>query len=315
MKFLKGLVLTVLSLLLFLSLAMFGTVFTLKNTILSPDFVVTQVNRLDVSTLARELTEEQMSGQTSPEALLLEEALYETIADNEPWLKEQVNAGVYSFYDYLLGKSERLVLVISLEQLKENLRDNLWQLFQENLESLPPEVTAAPPAVLEQYFDEFYQQFAGEIPSEFEVDESDIPPDIMTQLNLVRDNISYVQTAYYALIGLMVLLVLLIILVHRNVKGPTRELGITFFIYGALEYASVWATHNFLPGNLPLEDIPPSLQYWLTMLIGDLVAPMKTLGIGLMVGGVVLIIISIVYPRLRRKKEEEPIAEEATITE
>ena len=309
MKFLKGLLLTVLSLLLFLSLALFSTVFTLNNTILNPDFMVNQVNRLDVSSLAEELTEQQFGQQIPPEAKFLEEALYDTIADNEPWLKEQVNAGIYSFYDFLLGKSERLNFVISLELLKENMRDNLWQLFQENLESLPPEVTAAPPAVLEQYFDEFYQQFAGEIPSEFEFDESAIPPEIMTHLNLVRENISYVQTAYYALIGLMVLLVLLIILVHRNVKGPTRELGITFFIYGALEYAGVWATHNFLPGNLPLSDIPPSLQYWLTGLIGELVAPMQTLGIGLMVGGAVLIIVSIVYPRLRAKEAEEPITE------
>lgn len=309
MKFLKGLAVTFLSFLLFLSLAVFGTVFTLNNTLLNPDFVVAQVDRLDVSLLARELTEEQIGGQLPAEAKFLEEALYSTIADHEPWLKEQVNAGIYSFYDFLLGESERLSVVISLEPLKENLRDNLWQLFQQNLESLPPELAAAPPAMVEQYFDEFYQQFSEQIPSKFELDERSIPPEVMAQLSLVRESISYAQTAYYALIGLMVLLVLGIILLHRSVKGATRELGITFLIYGALEYAAVWATQNFLPGNLPLPDIPPSLQTWLTGLISDLVAPMQTLGIGLMVAGAALIIVSIVYPRLRAKEEEEPITE------
>jgi hypothetical protein len=126
----------------------------------------------------------------------------------------------------------------------------------------------------------------------------------MIQLQLVREYLSYVQTAYYALIGLMVLLVLAIILLHRSVKGATRELGITFLIYGALNYASVWTMGNFLPG-LPLPDIPPSLQSWLTGLMVDLAAPMQTLGIGLMVGGAALITISIVYPRLRPAEEEE----------
>lgn len=301
MNFLRSLALTVLTLLLFLALAVFSTVFALNSTLLDPDFVVAQVDRLDVAALAQEVTEEQLGGQLPPEVAFLEEALSDTIAENEPWLKEQINAAIRSGYDYLLGESERLSLTVSLEPLKEDLRDKLWQLFQQNLESLPPELAAAPPGMLEQYFEQFYQPFAAEIPSEFAVDESSIPPDVMAQINLVRESISYAQTLYYALIGLMVLLVLGIILLHRNVKGATRELGVTFLIYGALDYASVWATQNFLP-SLPLPDMPPSLQSWLNGLIGDLAAPMGMLGIGLMAGGAALIIVSIVY---RRRVEEE----------
>lgn len=304
MNFLKALGATILTLLLFLSLGVFSTLFTLNNTLLNPDFVVAQVDRLDVASLVREVTEGQISGELPPEAEFLEEAIYSTIADNEPWIKEQVRAAIYSFYDYLLGKSERLRLMVSLEPLKENLRDNLWQIFQQNLQSLPPELAAAPPGMLEQYFDEFYQQFAGEIPSEFEFDESSIPPEVMAQLSLVRESISYAQMAYYGLIALMVVLVLGIVLLHRSVKGATRELGITFLIYGALEYAGVWATRNFMPTTLPLPDIPSSLQAWLTGLIGDLVAPLEILGIGMMVGGAALIIVSIVYPRWRAEGEQ-----------
>jgi hypothetical protein len=126
----------------------------------------------------------------------------------------------------------------------------------------------------------------------------------MAQINLVRENLSYAQTLYYALIGLMVLLVVGIVLLHRSVKGATRELGVTFLLYGALDYASVWATQNLLP-SLPLPDIPPSLQAWLNGVISDLAAPMGTLGIGLMAGGAVLIMVSIIYPRLRPQEETE----------
>jgi len=304
MNFLKALGATILTLLLFLSLGVFSMLFTLNSTLLNPDFVVVQMDRLDLTSLAREVTEEQISRELPPEAEFLEEAIYGTIADNEPWIKEQVRAAIYSFYDFLLGKSERLSLVVSLEPLKENLRDSLWQIFQQNLQSLPPELAAAPPGMLEQYFDEFYQQFASEIPSEFEFDESSIPPEVMAQIMQARQYISYAWTAYYALIGLMVLLVLGIVLLHRSVKGATRELGITFLIYGALEYAGVWATHNFMPTTLPLPDIPSSLQAWLTGFINDFVAPLETLGIGMMAGGVALIIVSIVYPRWRRVEEE-----------
>ena len=304
MNFLKGLAISILTLLLFLSLAMFGMVFMLNSTLLNPDFVVAQVDRLDVASLAREVIEPQVSGQVPPEMAFLEEAIYSTIADNEPWIKEQVSAAVYSGYDYFLGKSERLSLMVSVEPLKENLRDNLWQIFQQNLEKLPPEFAAAPPAMVEEYFDEFYQQFSEQIPSEFEFDESSIPPEVLDQIRQVRQYLSYVQTAYYALIGLMVLLALGIILLKRDVRSATRGLGITFLIYGALEYAGVWAMENYLP-SMPLPDMPPSLQSWLTGLIVDLAAPMQILGIGLMVGGAALIIVSIVYPRLRRVEEEE----------
>ena len=308
MNFLKGLAISIMTLILFLSLAVFGTVFMLKSTLLNPEFVVAQVDRLDISSLAREVIEEQVGGQIPPEAEFLEEAMYSTIADNEPWIKEQASAAIYSGYDYLLGKSERLSLRISIEAFKENLRDNLWQIFQQNLEKLPPEFAVAPPSMLEQFFDEFYQEFAEQIPSEFEFDESSIPPDVMAQIVTVRHYLSYVETVYYALIGLMVLLVLGIVLLKRDVSSATRGLGITFLIYGALEYAGVWATKNFMPTSLPLPDIPASLQSWLMGLINDFVAPLEIFSIGLMAGGAALIIVSIVYPRLRRA-EAEPVSE------
>ncbi len=100
----------------------------------------------------------------------------------------------------------------------------------------------------------------------------------------------------------MVVLVLGIILLHRSVKGATRELGITFLIYGVLEYASVWATQRYLP-SLPMPDMPPSLQAWLNGFVADLIAPMQVLGIGLMAAGAALIIVSFVYPRLRPAEE------------
>ena len=304
MNFLKGLLTTLLTFLLFLSLAAFGTLFALRSTLLDPDFVVAQVEKLDVAALAEEMTGMQLSDQIPTEAAFLEEALYNAITENEPYLKEQASAAIRSGYDYLLGKSDRLSMVVSLEPVKADMKEELWQLFQQNQESLPPEVAALPPEMLEQYFEEFYRQIEGAVPLEVVIDESSVPPDMMAVVGILRANAGYMETAYYGLIALMVVLVLGIILLHRSVKGVTRELGVTFLIYGVIEYAGVWATQRY-SSSIPMPDIPPSLQTWLNGFINDLIAPMQTLGIGLMVAGAVLIIVSFVYPRLRPAEVEE----------
>jgi len=135
MKFVKGLALSLLSFLLFLSLSIFGLALTLSNTILNPDFVVSELDRLDISSLAKEFISEQIP----PEGELMAEVLDDTIADLEPWIREQVNAGIYSSYDYLWGRSQSLSLVISLEPVKESLRDNLWEAFLRHYRQSFPE--------------------------------------------------------------------------------------------------------------------------------------------------------------------------------
>ena len=166
MKFLKGFALFILGTLLFLSLFIFGPAFMLNQTILNTDFITSQVNRLDITSLAGDILSQQLPPE---EEELTAEALSETLADLEPWLKEQTVGAVNSFYDYLEGKSQSLRLVVPLDPVKERLRDNLWQAFQE---SPPPELAGLSPAELEPYFNEYYQQISQEIPSTFELDES-----------------------------------------------------------------------------------------------------------------------------------------------
>lgn len=296
MKVLKGFGLGILSFFLFLSLSVFGIAFMINSTLLNPDFVAAEVDKIDVSALVIELTEEQIGKQLPQEALFLKEAFYEVISDQEPWLKEQVNAAIYSGYDYFLGKSESLNIVISLDQLKTSLRDSLWQTFNEYL---PSELFGLPEDQLKSYFDQYYQEIAGQIPSEFTIDESSIPPEAMEQILQVRQGIGYFQTGYSALIGFMVLLIAGIILIHRNVRNTTRELGIIFLIYGVLEFVGVYLAKIFAPTSLPLYDIPLPLQTWLMVLYNDLLASLQMFSLGVLIGGVVLLVVSFVYkPRV-----------------
>lgn len=286
MKFLKGLALSLLNFLLFLSLSTFGLVLTLNYTILNPDFVVSQIDRLDVAPLIKEQI------QIPSEAQFMTEAIDDTIADLEPWMKEQINASIYSGYDYFMGRSQGLSIVIYLEPVKESLRNNLREAF---LQSPPPELAALPPAQIEQIFNQFYEQISKQIPTTFEFNESLLPPEVMATLEQVRQGFGYFQLGYQALIGFIVLVILGIILLNRQVRSATRGIGTTFLVIGAFGLIEIFLTTRFAWPQMAQLGIPSPLQTWIPQLLSDFLAPLQMFSIGLLAAGVVLLIVSFVY--------------------
>jgi hypothetical protein len=274
----------------------------LNSTLLNPDFVADEVDKLDVSALVEELTEEHISEQLPEEISFIKEDLYDIISEQEPWLKEQMNAAIYSGYDYFLGKSDQLEILISLESLKASLRDSLWQTFHDYISS---GLSNLPEDVLRPYLDRYYQEFADQIPSEYEISESSISPEAMEQIREIKSDIGVFRTAYIYLIVFMIVLVAGIILINRDVRVITRSLGIDLLIYGALEFAGVYVARHYMTTNLPMpSDMPASLQTWLSGLTSDMLAPLQALSLGLLIGGVVLLVVSFIY---RRHVEEEKI--------
>lgn len=294
MKFLKGLGLAILSFLLFLSLSIFGFVLTLNQTILNPDFVVSQVDRLDIASIAGDMLSEQIPQfeATSPYEPYVAEVMDDTIADLEPWIKEQARDGIYFFYDYLEGRSQSLSLVVSLEPVKEKLRDNLREAV---LQSPLPELAGLSPAEREQALNEFYSEFSEQIPSTFEFTEALMEPEVTAQLEQAKQVVGYLHLAYNALIGLILLLILGIVLLNRKVKGSTRGLGMTFLTCGALSYAGVLVAKNIAGTHLTQLDIPVYLQAWTPQFLSDFLAPLEMYSIGLLAVGVVLLVVSFVY--------------------
>ena len=104
MSFLKGLALTFLSLLLFLSLVLFGQAMTLNMTALNADFVTDQIDSLDVSSLIDEaLDDEEFPSE-------FRASLDSSLPAIENWAKEQLTAVIDPTYDYLLGRSQDINL-------------------------------------------------------------------------------------------------------------------------------------------------------------------------------------------------------------
>ena len=290
----------------------------LGNTALSPDFIVSVVDEIDIYPLVAEPLIEQIGEVIPEEAEYLVDYLEdeEVIAEIEPLLKEQlIDVAADPILDYLLGQRKTFDIAISLEPVKTRLRDALLEAV---LKSPPPELAGLPQAEIEQRFDELYQDFAGQLPATLELDESLIGEEIPAQIDealaqaeeklaQAKQYVGYFQLGYKILIGFMLLLILGIILISRQVKDITRRLGIPCLTYGALWYASIFAgkyfADKYLAGTwLPLSEIPPSLQTWLPQFIDDLMKPLEMLSLGLLIGGIVLIVVSFVYPRWRQSK-------------
>lgn len=288
-----------LSFLLFLSLSGFGLVFTANRTVLNPVFVVSHLDLLDVTSLSRYLLLEQVPPEiesiVSPQ--FIQGLLDDVTTDLEPWLREQAGLAVYAGYDYLLGRSEKLLIVIELETAKAILRDSLWQSFAG---SPPLGLDILSPADLEALFNEFYDDISRQMPADLEINEgtiSKIGPDIVPLLEKARRYVGYLQIAFGVLIGATAALVAGIILLSRRVKGATLWLGLPCLICGIFAYVSTFLV-NRVAGLLTAQlSLPVQIHNWLPRLFNDSLAPLKVYGVVMMAVGAALLIVFVVYRR------------------
>ena len=154
MKFLKGLALGLLALLLSLSLAVFGLAFTVNSTILNPGFIRTEIEELDMSALVRDLAVQPSNGPQDNGGIPAEEigkAVTDTATQLEPLLKERVTAATDSIYDYLLGKRPEPDLALTLRSTilktdffaaiidKLDITSTVKDILRQQLATAPPE--------------------------------------------------------------------------------------------------------------------------------------------------------------------------------
>ena len=99
--------LVIMSIILFVSLTVFGLAFWLDRTVLNPDFITAEGEKLQIAAIAGEAMSQELSGGLTEEDV---DSLVETITTLEPHLKAELNTIVYSVYEYLHGGRENLEL-------------------------------------------------------------------------------------------------------------------------------------------------------------------------------------------------------------
>lgn len=281
-------------------------------TLLSSDLIVAVIDAMDAPQLASiflgEFEEEITQEFPLPEEAFphLVDGFEELLTNLEPWIKEQVEYAAGPIADYLAGEVESFSVTISLEPLRDGLREMLLEVF---LDFPTDELEGLPPEELEQTFDAFWAEFAEEmLPTPFQIDETVIGGDAHVQiasftstaeavLSQVRKYVGYVRLAYILSIVVSALLIAGIVLIYRNVKGSTRTLGIVFLASGLVVLA-VALIGKHVGGEQMLRAMiaaPPQLQVWASQVLVDLLAPLQWLGIGFIAGGIALLAVSFVY--------------------
>jgi hypothetical protein len=135
-----------------LSLLIFSLAFLINSTLLNPEFITSEIDRFQVSSLTETIINEQASTKEFPEEL--REASINTVTKLEPVVKEQLKTAIHSTYEYLLGKRENPELAQTLRNTIFN-SDFVITLFEElNLPLLAEEIISEqmPP---EKYPSEF----------------------------------------------------------------------------------------------------------------------------------------------------------------
>jgi hypothetical protein len=277
--------------LLFDALVLLGLVTSLNLTVLNPDFVTSELDKLDVYSVVIEQAKAQLPSQEFIDA----ETVDELVTELKPWFKEQADTVIRDVYAYLKGEEE-LNLVISLEPVRAAVKEKVRESM---LESLPPELQGASQSQIDEYMSQIYTGIDNFIPATFQLNETSAGQQITAQLQQIKQIIGYINTAYKALIALAVLLVLLIALVYWWQPKPiTRSIGITFILVGAagilgslLDVLIVQALSR-LAGE---SSLLLGLQAKLPQLAADLTAPVRMYGIGFLSAGVVLVVISVLF--------------------
>lgn len=280
--------------------------FVLKDTILDTDFTISIIDKADLTPLVKELVAEMTKEADLPYGLSIEPYTDEIAQDLEPWLKEQASAAIPPIYDYVLGFRQNTDIVIQLEPVREIIESKLKQDF---LDLPPAEFAALSTAELELKFVEVFNEFAGDIWSAIEVDmelmDSDIPSDFAESLAEVEEALSeskkyigYFNAVYGLLIGFIVLLIAGIILVYREVKGASRTLGGIFLGYGIVNLIAVFIARGTARTQMAqLDDVPLSMQTWLTQFATSSLTPLLIMAVVLLIIGAALLAVSFIYKR------------------
>ena len=298
MSVLRGFFSGVFNFLLFDALVLLGLIISLNLTVLNPDFVTAELEKLDVYSIVIEQAKTILPSQQ----FISDETVDELVSELKPWFEEQADAVIYAVYAYV-REGRELNVVVTLEQVRTLAKEKVREAATS---SLPAELQGASQSQIDAYMSQIYSGIDSIIPSSFVLDESVIGPQVMTQLGQVKQIVDYIETAYKYLIAAAVFLVLLIALAHWWQPKPiTRSIGITFIVVGVacilgplLDYLIIQVLSQVIGSSGALS----GLQSKLPQLAADLTAPVRTYGIGFLISGIALVVISVLF----RSKQASP---------
>ncbi len=301
---------------------------TLRNTVLTRDFMVEVINALDIKSITRDMVGDELDISLPDGIMLTRTEKDQIITALEPAVKSGLAANADPIADYLLGIRSSFNVTISLNPVMPTAKSIVRQAF---LRQLPPELITATTAQIDQAFELFWTEAQSSIPASFDLDSgmfgigisntfdqgltsardvltemrdklTDIEQSIVDKLDPVRPYIRIFRMAFWGLTILLLLIIGGIILIHRSVRGAARDLGITFTTYGAMLFAGVFILRSIV-GNPDFfrqyieSDMPAFLDDVIPNIVNILTQPLFTFTLICLTLGIILLVVSFVYPK------------------
>jgi hypothetical protein len=290
MQFLKGLGIGFICFFLAAALFLLWPLVIVHFSVLNPQFTITQIERLNINSLAAELAEDNLPADVQPYL----NQIGPTITQIKPWIDKSTESAVNSVYDYLLSKTDSLYISVETDSIKPTLVDNFTKAF---LANPPADYVKLSAADKTSYLKDWQKQIADAIPSPLTIQQSDIPQDVLPNLELARQIIHSVDLAFWIMLGVIIFLIACMIAVWQQMKGSLRTLSIIFLVEGFIGTLVYFLVRQIVPGRIPLEDAPSAIQNWFPNFFNSLISPWGIYSITLLVLGILMLAGSIVLGR------------------
>jgi hypothetical protein len=311
---------------------------TMRQTLLSDSFVGEAINTLDatpktkevVVKLTRDLLTKQIGNQLPQGITLTNDQIDRMATAIEPTFKTGLANSIGPIIDYLLGNRQDFTIRISLSPVLPTLKPVVKEAF---VAQLPANLKGLPQANIDSAFEQYFTAKVQPIIANINFNSSDlglnVSGDIGKALNNLQNNLTDVRNSIdessrniednlkqarvyvglfrivlICIIGLILVMIMGIILIYRNVKDVCRNLGIIFTIYGAIFLVAVLVGKNIALHIINTKDMPQAWHPVPGIILNDVASPLQTVSIFFLVIGILLIVASIVYPRIKQTKEE-----------
>ena len=270
-----------------------GIVIAVNMTVLNPDFLAREIERLNIYDLVRDqiqgdLQTQEMYGLV--DGIALDSMIEDILEEIKPWLEEQTEMIVYKGLAYIKGHEE-LNITISLIPVKSAIEA---QINEQISSFLPPELGEIPVDLdITSLVD-----MTG-IPDQYVITESSLDEGIVEYLHTARRVVEYLKLAYVLAIGIAVLAIIGAGWTSQWQICPTaRSLGTPFILSGiacTLLALAVRISNAISKQIADSSDMLFNFQSNLTGIIADITHPLLIYGIVLLVLGIILVVFSYAY--------------------
>ncbi len=278
-----------------------------RTNLLSEDFIEAVIDEIEIATLVSSIFEERMD-EAAPEELKvfgdLAHTMEQAISQNEEMIKEQLKEASGDVADYIMGKTDSFSVEIDASPVLESMQGPMYDSF---LETPPGYLEGEPAELIQQEFEEFFEQFSEELPVNIELNEEVVGADLPDQVaGLIGDmeyamgeirGASSVITLVLVLSGVFALLFAgLIVLIHRRAVGATLNLGIVFLLSGILALTAVLVGRNVVSAQIVREgEIPAEMAAWLGNLVSSAFTPLLITSIVYLAASLLLLVACIIF--------------------